>query len=207
MADAIYRVRAVDADVAHRRRTKNENEIARSSLAGRKLRLCRNALLLRSRRGPGLWIWPGLWILCRAPSAASSSGRVRAGAWSWLCVGRRLLVSSGPTLELARRVLGSAALRGRVLDRSALLRRPLLCGLLAQISSVINFFAGAAPVAALFYAIEGLGPACWSGSTGRKRQIHSFIAFASQGEHNSAAPVLASASPRRFRRRARRRGP
>lgn len=111
----------------HREEDENENEIACSSLAGRKLRVCRTTLLLRTWRGSRLW------ILCCTPAASSSRGRIRAGAWSRLYMDWWILVPRRSSLELARWILGSAAIRWRLLGRSALLRRPLLRGTLAQV--------------------------------------------------------------------------
>jgi hypothetical protein len=107
---------------------RNENEIACPSLAGRKLRVCRDTFFLRSRR------WSGLSLLCCAASTTSARDRVCACTGSRLHLDWGLLVSGRSTLAVARRILGSAAIRRRLLDRSALLRRPLLCGLLAPVS-------------------------------------------------------------------------
>jgi len=70
-------------------------------------------------------------------SAASACSRVcpTALSWSGLCLGRGLLVSLGTALRVACGLLGAAAISGRVLGSSAILRRPILSRVLAPLAS------------------------------------------------------------------------
>src|SRR5579875_2330065 len=83
-------------------RVNHENEIACTSAVGRQLCICSSACVLWC----WCWRWSGVLLCSRATSAGASCDVCSAGAWSWLQLGRRVLLSSWPALVLACRLLG-----------------------------------------------------------------------------------------------------
>src|SRR5579863_10772391 len=102
----------------------NENQAARTFLAGRRVPV-RRALLSGCWRRSG-WLLP-LRRLLHGRAAPGGRLRTPAGLRSpWLYVGQRLLLPGRHTLDLAHGLLGSAAVCRRGMVRPPLVRRTLL---------------------------------------------------------------------------------
>jgi len=116
---------------AWQRREKDEDQVTRSDVFGRKFDVRRPTVFLRSRR------WTGLWLLCR--SATSGSGRLCTAPMPWprLHFCKRVLVSIWAALCMAGRLLGSSTVCARVLGWISLLRPQVLRWPLAPLTWAI----------------------------------------------------------------------
>jgi hypothetical protein len=113
------------ASLAAAGRNEDENEIAGPDAISEQFHFRRTHLY----RSGDWWFW---WRVLRGSSAPASPGLLCAArAWTRLYVGRRLLLSGGCALRLARWLLGSAALSRCALVWSPLRRTSLLRGTLA----------------------------------------------------------------------------
>ena len=107
-----------------------ENQITCTILTGRKQHVRRNPFLFRCRRRRRI-LRASSGCCLRAPSGAACNLRAACLRATWICLGRRLLVSARVPLCMACWLLGSSTIRKGLLGRTEILRASLLPGILA----------------------------------------------------------------------------